>query len=97
MTEELMLSRHNEELVRQALHAIHLLKRDRDYLVQDNTVHIIDAGTGRTMPDRSWERGLQQLVELKEGCSPPSEEREQLGRITYQRFFSDVIYVLGGA
>ena len=78
--------RRREELIRQALHALYLLKKDRDYLVSEKKVLIIDANTGRTMPDRSWERGLQQLVEAKEGC-PLTEAREQLGRLTYQRFF----------
>jgi preprotein translocase subunit SecA len=78
--------RRREELVCQALHALHLLHKDHDYLVSDNKVLIIDANTGRTMPDRSWERGLHQLVEAKEGC-PLTEAREQLGRMTYQRFF----------
>jgi len=75
-----------EELVRQALHALYLLHRDCDYLVREDKVLIIDAHTGRTMPDRSWERGLHQLVEAKEGC-PLTEAREPLGRLTYQRFF----------
>ena len=79
-------SRRREELVGQALHALYLLHRDRDYLVDEEKVVIIDANTGRTMPDRSWERGLQQLVEAKEDC-PLSAAREQLGRLTYQRFF----------
>ena len=79
-------SRWREELVRQALHALYLLKKDRDYLVSEDKVMIIDANTGRTMPDRSWERGLHQLVEAKEGC-PLTDAREQLGRLTYQRFF----------
>jgi len=38
------------------------------------------------MPDRSWERGLHQLVEARENCTL-SDAREQLGRLTYQRFF----------
>ena len=79
-------SRRREELVCQALHALHLLHKDHDYLVFENKVLIIDANTGRTMPDRSWERGLHQLVEAKEGC-PLTDAREQLGRLTYQRFF----------
>ncbi|MBI9087203.1 MAG: prepilin peptidase [Desulfobacterales bacterium] len=79
-------ARRREELVCQALHALHLLCKDRDYLVRENKVVIVDANTGRTMPDRSWERGLHQLVEAKEGC-PLTEAREQLGRLTYQRFF----------
>jgi preprotein translocase subunit SecA len=79
-------ARRREELVRQALHALHLLHKDRDYLVHEDKVLIIDANTGRTMPDRSWESGLHQLVEAKEGC-PLTDAREQLGRLTYQRFF----------
>jgi len=87
-------SRRREELVSQALHALYLLRKDRDYLVDEEKVIIIDANTGRTMPDRSWERGLQQLVEAKEGC-PLSAAREQLGRLTYQSFFSRYLR-LGG-
>ena len=79
-------ARRREELVCQALHALHLLHKDRDYLVVEDKVLIIDANTGRTMPDRSWERGLHQLVEAKESC-PLTDAREQLGRLTYQRFF----------
>lgn len=79
-------SRRREELVCQALHALHLLHRDRDYLVSEEKVLIVDANTGRTMPDRSWERGLHQLVEAKEGC-PLTDAREQVGRLTYQRLF----------
>ena len=37
------------------------------------------------MPDRSWEHGLQQMIEAKEGCLI-SEQREPLARISYQRF-----------
>ncbi len=79
-------ARRREELACQALHALHLLHKDRDYLVHEDSVLIIDANTGRTMPDRSWERGLHQMVEAKEGC-PLTDAREQLGRLTYQRFF----------
>jgi preprotein translocase subunit SecA len=84
--ELLQYPRQREELVCQALHALHLLHKNRDYLVNEDKVLIIDANTGRTMPDRSWERGLHQLVEAKEGC-PLTDGREQLGRLTYQSFF----------
>ncbi len=87
-------ARRCEELVCRALHALHLLHKDRDYLVQEDKILIIDANTGRTMPDRSWEGGLHQLVEAKEGC-PLTETREQLGRLTYQRFFRRYLH-LGG-
>jgi preprotein translocase subunit SecA len=87
-------ARRREELVCQALHALHLLHRDQDYLVFEDKVLIIDANTGRTMPDRSWERGLHQLVEAKEGC-PLTDSREQLGRLTYQRFFRRYLRLAG--
>ena len=79
-------ARRREELISQALHALHLLHKDRDYLVAEDKVLIVDANTGRILADRSWERGLHQLVEAKEGC-PLTDAREQLGRLTYQRFF----------
>lgn len=83
-----------EEMLQQALYARHLLQRDQHYLVRDEKVQIIDELTGRIMADRSWERGLHQLVELKEGL-PISEERETLARISYQRFFRKY-YLLSG-
>lgn len=79
-------ARQREDLIQKALHALHFLKKDRDYLVHEGNVLIIDANTGRTMPERSWEQGLHQLVEAKEGC-PLTNIRDQLARITYQRFF----------
>ena len=87
-------ARRREELVGKALHALHLLHKDRDYLVHEDKVLIVDANTGRTMPDRSWERGLHQMVEAKEGC-PLTDAREQLGRLTYQRFFSRYLRLSG--
>lgn len=78
--------RRRRTLVVQALSALHLFVRDRDYLVRDGRVEIIDANTGRAMPDRAWEPELQGLIELKEGLKL-SGQREVLARITYQRFF----------
>ncbi len=86
--------RMGEELVCHALHAMHLLQKDRDYLVQDSKVHIIDANTGRSTPDRSWEKSLHQFVEAKENC-PFTQTREQLGRLTYQRFFGRYLGLSG--
>ncbi len=87
-------ARHREELIGKALHALYLLRKDRDYLVCEDKVVIIDANTGRPMPDRSWEHGLHQMVEAKEGC-PLTDAREQLGRITYQRFFRRYLRLAG--
>jgi preprotein translocase subunit SecA len=75
-----------EELVRQALTALHLMHRDTDYLVKDDKIHLIDEYTGRVMADRSWEHGLHQLIEIKERCVV-TNENDPLSRISCQRFF----------
>ncbi|MEX2149860.1 MAG: preprotein translocase subunit SecA [Steroidobacteraceae bacterium] len=86
--------RRREQLVRQALSALHVFKRDKHYLVRDGKVVIIDENTGRLMPDRSWEQGLHQLIELKEGCEVTGQ-RETLARISYQRFFRRYVHLAG--
>jgi preprotein translocase subunit SecA len=75
-----------EELIRQAVSAIHIFHRDRDYIVRDGKVVIVDEHTGRLMEDRSWSVGLHQMIEIKEGCEP-SAPMQTLARMTYQRFF----------
>lgn len=82
------------DLVTQALAALHLYQKDRHYLVKDDKVQIIDEYTGRLMPDRSWEYGLHQLIELKESC-PLSPQKITLSRITYQRFFRRYLHLSG--
>ncbi|MDF3216822.1 MULTISPECIES: DEAD/DEAH box helicase [Mesorhizobium] len=82
------------ELVEQALSALHLFKRDVHYIVTDGKVQIVDEYTGRVMADRSWERGLHQLVETKEGCKTTGR-RETLAQITYQRFFRRYLWLAG--
>ena len=86
--------RRREELVRQALTALHLFHRDTHYLIRDEKVQIIDEYTGRIMGDRSWEQGLHQLIELKEGC-PLTPMNASLARITYQRFFRRYLWLAG--
>ncbi len=78
--------RRREELVRRALSALHLFSRDKHYLVREGKIQIIDEYTGRVMADRSWERGLHQMIEAKEGCDITGQQ-ETLARISYQRFF----------
>ena len=87
-------SRQQEELVRQALVALYLFDRDKHYLVQDEKIQIIDEYTGRLMADRSWERGLHQLIEVKEGCEV-SPRKETRARISYQRFFRRYLALAG--
>ncbi len=83
-----------EELVSQALTAQHFFIVDKHYLVRDGKVQIIDEYTGRLMPDRSWERGLHQMVEAKEGCEI-TPQKETLARISYQRFFRRYLRLAG--
>ena len=73
-------------LIQQALLAQHHFQRDVHYLVRDGKVLIIDEHTGRVMEDRRWEKGLQQMIERREGCEP-SDPNITLARLTYQRFF----------
>lgn len=87
--------RAREHLVAQALRALLLFERDQHYLVSDDQkVHIIDEYTGRILPGRTWEQGLHQLIETKEGC-PLSEQNRTLARITYQRFFRRYLRLSG--
>ena len=86
--------RRREELVTHALVADKLIVRDRHYLVKDGRVQIIDEYTGRLTADRSWERGLHQLVEVKEGCAL-TDRTAALARISYQRFFRRYLRLAG--
>jgi preprotein translocase subunit SecA len=86
--------RRREELIRRALAALHLFHRDKQYLVRSGKVQIVDEYTGRVMADRSWERGLHQMIEAKEGCAITGQQ-ETLARISYQRFFRRYLRVAG--
>jgi len=81
-------------LVKQALAATHLFQRDRDYLVRDGRIQIIDDFTGRTLEGRTWEQGLHQMIECKENCAV-SAPCETVARISYQRFFSRYLQLAG--
>jgi len=83
-----------KELMQKALSALHLFKRDQHYIVADDKVQIVDEFTGRVMPDRTWERGLHQMIEAKENCEI-SGQRRTLSQITYQRFFGRYLLLAG--
>ncbi|HXV27027.1 MAG TPA: preprotein translocase subunit SecA [Candidatus Paceibacterota bacterium] len=70
----------------QALRAQVLFKRDRDYVVKDGQVVIVDEFTGRLMPGRRWSDGLHQAVEAKEGVNIQRESKT-LATITFQNYF----------
>jgi preprotein translocase subunit SecA len=79
-------TRRAEELVRQALVARHCYLHGHQYQIVDGRVVIVDEYTGRFLPDRSWEHGLHQAVEAKEGLDITAD-RETLARLSFQRFF----------
>lgn len=87
--------RKREMLVKQALAANYFYTKDKQYVVDQGKVQIVDESTGRIMADRAWEQGLHQMIEAKEGCLI-SEQREPQARISYQRFYSRYLR-LGGA
>jgi preprotein translocase subunit SecA len=72
--------------INQALKAKVLFLRDRDYLVKDGEVIIVDEFTGRTMPGRRWSDGLHQAVEAKEGVKV-QQEQKTIATITVQNYF----------
>lgn len=87
-------ARGRREQVLQALNATLLYQRDQHYLVTEGKVVIVDEATGRVMPDRSWEAGLHQMIEAKEGVEL-SPRRVTLARITYQRLFRRCLVLAG--
>jgi preprotein translocase subunit SecA len=72
--------------VYQALRAHTLFHRDRDYVVKDGQVIIVDEFTGRQMPGRRWSDGLHQAIEAKEGVKI-ERENQTLATITFQNYF----------
>ena len=70
-----------------ALRAHNLMFRDKDYIVQDNEVLIVDEFTGRVMPGRRFSDGLHQAIEAKENVKVQRESKT-LATITFQNFFN---------
>ena len=83
-----------DELIHKALSALYMFHQDQHYIVAENKVQIVDEFTGRVMPDRTWERGLHQMIEAKENCEI-SGQRRTLSQITYQRFFGRYLLLAG--
>ncbi len=72
--------------VQQGLRATVLYQRDREYVVQNGEVVIVDEFTGRLMPGRRWSDGLHQAVEAKEGVKI-ERENQTLATVTFQNYF----------
>jgi preprotein translocase subunit SecA len=75
------------QYIQSALRAEYLLRRDVDYVVRANEVQIVDASTGRIVPDRQWRGGLHQAVETKERVTH-TQPRQTLARMSRQRYFA---------
>ena len=80
--ENMTLSHH----INQAIKAIGVMKRDKDYVVKDGEVIIVDEFTGRIMFGRRYSDGLHQAIEAKEGVTVENESKT-LATITFQNFF----------
>lgn len=72
--------------INQGLRAHKLFKRDKDYIVRDNEVMLIDEFTGRMMAGRRLSDGLHQAIEAKEGCAI-QPENVTLASVTFQNYF----------
>ena len=72
--------------INQAIRAHGIMKRDVDYVVNENGVMIVDAFTGRLMPGRRYSNGLHQAIEAKENVKI-EKENKTLATITFQNYF----------
>jgi preprotein translocase subunit SecA len=79
-------ARRSNETIIQALTAREFYQRQKNYIVDDDKIVIVDDFTGRLMPDRTWRDGLHQAIEAKEDITvnPP---KATYARISFQRFF----------
>ena len=87
-------ARYRNEQVRQALIALHLLHRDKDYIVRNDKIALIDEQSGRTLPDRRLQHGLQHFLELKEQCKE-NPESDVVAAIAFQHFFGHYLRLTG--
>ena len=86
--------RYRNELIRQALSALHLFRLDRDYLVREGKIALVDESTGRVMSDRKLQHGLHRMLEVKERCEI-TEENEVIAALSFQRFFPRYCHLSG--
>ena len=73
-------------LIEQAVNARALFEKDKDYIVKDKKIIIVDQFTGRLLPNNRFSNGLHQAIEAKENC-PILEESKTMAEISYQNYF----------
>lgn len=74
------------ELAIQALVAREFFHKDKQYIIVNEKIVIVDEFTGRPMPQRTWREGMHQAIEAKEGLKI-SDPTETIARLSFQRFF----------
>ena len=74
------------EVVRSTLLVREFYHRDIQYTIQDGKIQIIDESTGRIMPHRTWQQGIHQAIEVKEGLKLTDSTRS-LASLSFQRYF----------
>ncbi len=84
------------ELARQAVEAREFFLRDEQYVVDDGKVVIVDPATGRPMAMRTWQQGLHQIIEAKEGLTVTGAT-ETLARISFQTYFRKYTALAGAS
>ena len=77
---------HHLETAVKVLHDANLFVKDKEYVVKEGEVVIVDPSTGRLQPGRRWSEGIHQAIEAKEGVKIEKETRSS-GSITFQNYF----------
>ncbi len=80
--------------IERALAARHFYHENREYLVIDGRIEIIDQGTGRILPGRKWRDGLQQAIEIRAGLKP-SDSTGSAARVTLQGYLTNYPFLCG--
>jgi len=82
------------DAVEQALQAHYRFRCDQHYMIEKGKIVIIDEGTGRRMPDRSWRDGLHQAVEAKEKVTI-TKQADHAAQVTFQSYFRLYTHLAG--
>ncbi|MGB7181187.1 MAG: DEAD/DEAH box helicase [Burkholderiaceae bacterium] len=93
-SEEWLNTRYRQELVTEALSAIHIYEKDRDYIVRDKNVLVVDRNTGRAVPGRQFPGQIHGLIAIQNGLKPPPPTQTASG-LTFPRFFSRYHHLCG--
>jgi preprotein translocase subunit SecA len=95
----LRLDRPWKAYITNAIRAQRILKRDVDYVVLEDKIQLVDQYTGRILPDRTWQAGLHQAIEVKENVpmQPPRESTTQITRQRYLQMYDSLAGLTGTA